>query len=121
MEIPINPSVWTHFGSGALALGFWFGGLFFFNAYRRTKDRFFIFLTGSFAVMMIDRAVWGLFGKSWAESHETGLRTIVYAVRLVAFLIIAFGIVDKNMRFERLHKDNAGPQLRVISGKRRSA
>lgn len=77
---------------GGLTVMSVFVGLFFLRYWRLQSDRFFIW----FAV-----AFWSL-GASWgvhlvyATSSETGPN--VYVFRVVAFLLIIVGIVDKNRR-----------------------
>lgn len=107
-----------HFADGVVSLGLFAGALFFLHAFRCSRDRFFIFLTASFLMMMVGRVAWGLFGKNWFEDPQIGLRTIVYGARCIAFLIIALGIIDKNTRFKR--KPDT-PKLKVLPGNRKSA
>src|SRR5581483_6950732 len=88
------------FCSGALALGMWVGGLFFWHAYKQTKDRLFVFLALSFWIMVIERTIWGLFGQGWSQDPQIALRTMIYTIRFVAFSTIAIGIIDKNTRLD---------------------
>lgn len=80
----------THFLWGALAMGCWVIGLLFFRYWRRSRDRFFVYFGVAF---------WFL-GLNWAAlaslqvTDET--RHYVYVLRLIAFLLIAFAIIDKN-------------------------
>ncbi|HEY9792360.1 MAG TPA: DUF5985 family protein [Candidatus Obscuribacterales bacterium] len=113
-------TLFSHWANGAIAFGLWVGALFFFNGYRRTRDRFFVFLAASFVVMLIDRLIWGLFGKSWDQDEQVSLRILVYAIRLVGFLIIAFGVVDKNRRAEKAKSSDNYLKL-VPPGGRKSA
>ncbi len=64
-------------------------GLFFLRFWRRTRDRLFVI----FAV-----AFWTL-GANWlalAFTEQDEVRTALYVVRLLAFLLILGGVVDKN-------------------------
>jgi hypothetical protein len=64
-------------------------GLFFLRFWRRTRDRLFVI----FAV-----AFWTL-GANWlalAFTEQDEVRTALYVIRLLAFLLILGGVVDKN-------------------------
>lgn len=67
-------------------------GFFFFRYWHTQRDRLFLWFTIAF---------WA-FGTSWgvhlvyATSQETGPN--VYVFRLVGFLVIGAGIIDKNRR-----------------------
>ena len=77
---------------GALALAAWVAGLFFLRFWRLSRDRIFIFFCAAF---------W-LLGVNWlslAVIHwvpET--RHQAYIVRLLAFVLIIVGVIDKNRR-----------------------
>lgn len=69
-------------------------GAFFFRFYTRTRDRLLII----FAI-----AFW-LLGLNWlalAFSQRDEIRTALYVVRLLAFLLILYGILDKNRSVKR--------------------
>ena len=79
-----------HFMLGAIVMGCVVAALFFVRFWRKTGDRLF----GLFA------AAFGLLAVNWvalafAGGDET-IRTLLYAVRLFAFVIILVAIVDKN-------------------------
>lgn len=79
---------------GAVVAGCGTAGLFFLRFWRRTGDRLFVI----FAV-----AFWTL-GANWlalAFTEQDEVRTALYAVRLLAFLLILGGIVDKNRSGDR--------------------
>ena len=64
-------------------------GIFFLRFWRKTRDRLF----GLFSL-----AFWVLAG-NWAAlafTRADEVRTWLYAIRLVAFLVILFAIIDKN-------------------------
>jgi hypothetical protein len=66
-------------------------GLFFLRFFRRTRDRLFL----AFAV-----AFW-LLGLNWlalAFAQQDEVRTALYFVRTLAFLIIVVAILQKNRR-----------------------
>jgi hypothetical protein len=77
------------FTLGLLVMGASIVGLFFLRFWRKTHDRLF---------MIFALAFW-LMGFNWlalAFTQEDEVRTILYAVRLVAFVLILAAIIDKN-------------------------
>ncbi len=75
---------------GMAAMGAWIAALFFLRFWRASRDRLF----GFFAV------AFGLLGLNWVLivllRVEDESRHLLYAVRLVAFLVILAAIWDKN-------------------------
>jgi uncharacterized membrane protein YcjF (UPF0283 family) len=74
---------------GGLVMGCFVAGLFFLRFWRKTRDRLFAI----FAV-----AFW-LLGVNWmalAFTEQDEVKTIYYAVRLLAFVLILYAIIDKN-------------------------
>lgn len=67
-------------------------GLFFFRFWRETHDRFFLMFALAFWMIAADRMVLGL------VASATEWREYVYLLRLGAFCLILYGIVDKNRR-----------------------
>jgi hypothetical protein len=67
-------------------------GLFFFRFWRESRDRLFAFFGAAFWVLALSWALLALID----PSDET--RPYVYAIRLVAFLLMIAGMVDKNRR-----------------------
>lgn len=65
-------------------------GLFFSRFWRESGDRLFAFFAAAFCLMSICWALLALF----SPTDET--RPYIYAVRLVAFLLIIVGMIDKN-------------------------
>ncbi len=81
--------VMYHFMLGALVMGCFVAGLFFLRFWRKTRDRL-------FAIFGI--AFW-LLGFNWlalAFTEQDEVKTIFYAVRLLAFVLILYAIIDKN-------------------------
>ncbi len=79
----------TQFMLGAIVMACAAAGLFFLRFWRKTRDRL-------FAIFAI--AFWTL-GLNWlalAFINQDEVRTALYVVRLLAFLLILFGILDKN-------------------------
>jgi hypothetical protein len=66
--------------------------LFFLRFYRTSRDRIFLFFFGAF----------GAFAVHWLAlaiaNPESETRHLIFLIRLVAFLLIIAGVVDKNRR-----------------------
>lgn len=75
---------------GVLAMGFLTAGMFFGRFYVQTRDRFFALLSAAFSIMSANQISLLVFGE------DTEHRTILFVVRLLAFLLILIAIVDKN-------------------------
>lgn len=78
------------FLSGMLAAGYLVAAAFFFRFWRQTGDRLFAFFSAAFAILAIQRTLlideFALFeNQTWS-----------YLLRLFAFLLILYAIVDKN-------------------------
>jgi len=65
-------------------------GLFFFRFWRESRDRLFAFFGAAFWVLAVSWALLALIN----PSDEA--RPYIYAIRLVAFLLMIIGMVDKN-------------------------
>ncbi len=63
---------------------------FFFHFWKKTHDRFFGLFAVAFTLLMINRVLLGLLP---GDSEHVDA---VYGIRLFAFLMILFAIVDKN-------------------------
>ncbi len=86
------PTYLTDAMSGAMLLGYWAIGLFFFRFQRHTHDRFFGFFGAAFSLLAIERVLLIAFGG--ADEYIA----YIYLIRLVAFLSIIYAIVDKNRK-----------------------
>ncbi len=62
----------------------------FFRYWRQTRDRLFLMFGGAFLMFAISRFI-----LAFLEEDDEG-RVLVYAFRLLAFLLILAAIVDKN-------------------------
>ena len=82
----------TTFLYGASAMGCAVIGLFFLRFWRESQDRLFLLFALAFWILAIDRIVLGTL------SFATEWRVYVFLLRLVAFCLILYGIVDKNRR-----------------------
>ena len=76
--------------AGGIATASLVAGLFFLRFWRQTRDRFFLFFALSFLIEGLNRfALYTLAGLNDAEP-------IYYVIRLVAYGLIVWAIVDKN-------------------------
>lgn len=80
------------FMTGASTMGFLIAAAYFFRFWRETKDRLFILFAIAFLGMALNRAFLVLFAVG--REHQP----YVYLVRLAAFVLIAWAVVDKNRR-----------------------
>jgi hypothetical protein len=85
MRTAIIPFLQTVSATAAVA-----AGLFFFRFWRESRDRLFAFYGAAFWVLAVSWVLLALIN----PSDET--RPYVYAIRLVAFLLMIVGMVDKN-------------------------
>ena len=74
---------------GLLVMACAVAGLMFLRFWRKTRDRLFAIFAGAFWLLALN---W----MALAFTHEDELRTALYAVRLVAFVLILVAIIDKN-------------------------
>lgn len=77
---------------GLVAMGFTVCALFFVRYWRRTGDLLFAYFAAAFSLMAIERAA-VVFAQQRTENVSW-----LYLMRLLAFVIIAWAIVDKNRR-----------------------
>jgi hypothetical protein len=75
---------------GAVMMACFVASVFFLRFWRATHDRFFLFFAISFAIQGINRLMMG-FGNYSSENEP-----LIYGIRLIAFLIILYAIIDKN-------------------------
>ena len=85
----------TDFMLGAIVMACAAVGLFFLRFWRKTRDRLFAIFAVAFWVL-------GLNWLALAFTDRDEIRTALYVVRLLAFLVILLGILDKN-------RSRAGP------------
>ena len=86
---PIHVQLLNQFFLGAVVLGCVVAGLFFLKFWRKTRDRLFLIYAVAFWIL----------GANWmalAFINQDEVRTWLYAVRLLAFVFILYGIIDKN-------------------------
>jgi hypothetical protein len=75
---------------GATSLGCWVIGLFFLRFWRSTRDRLFLFFAAAFWVLCLNWLILAIADPSNEVRHW------VYAMRVAAFVVLIWGIVDKN-------------------------
>lgn len=85
----------VEFLSGAVTLGYLVAAMFFLHFGRRTADRLFFAFAAAFALLSLNQALAHFF---YVANEPASL---VYALRIVAFLIIILAIVDKNLLARR--------------------
>ncbi len=77
--------------AGGLAMGYFVAGLFFLRFYKETRDRLFGIFAAAFWLLASQRVALVLLRGDAGDSLIW-----VYVVRLFAFLLIIFAILDKN-------------------------
>jgi hypothetical protein len=78
-----------HFIMGAGAMGFFIAGLFFLRFWTRTRDRLFALFAVAFWLLGLIRV--GLVYAPHADESQ-----YLYWIRLIAYLVILFAVIDKN-------------------------
>ena len=78
-----------HFMLGAIVVCCAVAGTFFLRFWRKTRDRLFGLFSLAFWILALNWA-------ALAFTRTDELQTWLYAVRLLAFLVILYAIVDKN-------------------------
>lgn len=78
--------------SGMLVAGYAIICMFFLRFWRDTRDRLFVFFAVSFGLLGVQRL--GLTFTTAGSPYADWL----YVLRLLAFLLIVYAIVDKNRR-----------------------
>jgi hypothetical protein len=64
---------------------------FFMRFWKKTRDRFFAILAVSFLMLAIERFLL-IFSSGFSGEHIP----FIYTIRLVAFILIIYGVIDKN-------------------------
>jgi hypothetical protein len=80
-----------NFFGGAIVFGYWLIALFFLKFWKRTRDAFFGYFAIAFFLLGVGRIIEAVVRTRHAETP------VVYLFRLLAFLIIIFGIIQKNV------------------------
>ena len=80
------------FLSGAVTLGYLVGAAFFIAFYRKTRDRLFAAFAAAFLLFALNQAL------AWLFTVVSEPTSLIYALRVLGFLIIIWAIVDKNVK-----------------------
>ena len=80
-----------NFLGGAIVFGYALIGVFFLKFWRRTRDSFFSYFATAFFMLALGRVI-----EAITRTNET-TTPYVYAFRLIAFVIIIFAIMHKNL------------------------
>ena len=78
--------------SGMLVAGYLVAALFFARFWVQSRDRLFAMFAVAFTLLAVQRLALSISGAPIED------QTFFYVLRLVAFFVIAFAIIDKNRR-----------------------
>jgi hypothetical protein len=81
--------------SGAVTLGYLVAAGFFVSFWRKTADRLFLAFGLAFLLFALNQ------GLAYALTVVSEPASLIYALRVLGFLIIIAAIVDKNILSER--------------------
>ena len=87
--ITMNQTDLNRFLLGAIVMACFTVGLFFLRFWRKTRDRLFVIFAIAFWLLALN---W----LALAFTEQDEVRTALYVVRLLAFVLILVGIWDKN-------------------------
>lgn len=76
--------------SGILVMGYAVAAMFFLQFWKQTTDRLFLLFSAAFALLAVQRVWLAL------SAGDEAWTVWLYALRLLAFLIILVAIADKN-------------------------
>jgi len=83
------------FLSGAVTLGFLVAAAFFLRFWRKTAERLFLAFAIAFALFALNQAL------ASALTVVSEPWSLIYALRVIGFVVILGAIVDKNLRSAR--------------------
>ena len=84
--------VLIHLMSGMLVTGYTVAGLFFLQFWSASRDRLFAIFAAAFWILALQRLMIALTHSIFED------QALFYILRLLAFVLIIFAIVDKNRR-----------------------
>jgi hypothetical protein len=82
--------------SGAMVAGYLVSGLFFLRFWKETADRLFLIFALAFWMLAVQRGLLSVL------AGDPRVHTLLYLIRLLAFVSIILAILDKN-RAARAH------------------
>jgi hypothetical protein len=84
----------NRFMLGALVMACFAAGLFFLRFWRKTRDRLFVIFAIAFWLMGVNWLALSFSNPNASEDAE--YRAAIYLIRLVAFVLIIYAILQKN-------------------------
>jgi hypothetical protein len=93
------------FMSGALFFGFTVVAFFFLRFWRKTGDRLFALFALSFGLMAVSRFLLGFM------QLPENVYPYAYLLRLLANVLIIYGIIDKNRTIEPENAERLSPHV----------
>ena len=90
----MNQVLLNHFFLGGIVLCCGMAGLFFLRFWRKTRDRLFMIFAVAFWLMGINWLALSFTDPRAAEDAE--FRAALYLIRLLAFVLILYAILEKN-------------------------
>ena len=78
--------------SGMLVAGYLVAALFFLRFWTQSRDRLFALFAAAFGLLALQRLALAISGAPMED------QTMYYLLRLLAFGVIVFAIIDKNRR-----------------------
>jgi len=91
MELAVSPNLHS-FLTGVGTMGFVVATVFFIRFWRETHDRLFALFALAFGGLALNRALLAIL----APARES--QPYLYLLRLGAFVVIAWAVIDKNRR-----------------------
>lgn len=88
----------TNMITGMIAMASLIIGLFFLRFWRNSKDRFFLYFALSFGIEGVHRIVTALM----VDEHEDS--PLHYLVRLLAYALIIWAILEKNLPARKVRR-----------------
>jgi hypothetical protein len=79
------------FLSGAITFGFLIGALFFVRFWRRSGDRLFLMFAIAFGLLSLNQFL------AHVLDVVSEPYSFIYGIRVLAFILIIAGIIDKNV------------------------
>ena len=94
MTLPAFEILVRSWMNGAISMGSFVVGLYFITFWRETRQRLFVYFAGGFMVLAVHRVIFAI------TSEDPVWEEFSLSLRLVGYLIILAGIVDRRMARE---------------------